>query len=72
MDNDKGHGPGQPRGLMGHFHQTPRNDGQYGKRTLSPNTKGLGTIKDWDFQRTQGLFFSSFSKTFRKKNENEK
>ena len=46
MDNDKGHGPGQPRGLMGHFHQTPKNDGQYGKRTLSPNTKGLGTIKD--------------------------
>ena len=27
-DNDKGHRPGQPRGLMGHFHQTPRNDGQ--------------------------------------------
>ena len=46
MDNDKGHGPGQPRGLMGHFHQTPRNDGQYGKRTLSPNTKELGTIKE--------------------------
>ena len=28
MDNDKGHGPGQPRGLTGLFHQTPRNDGQ--------------------------------------------
>ena len=27
-DNDKGHGPGQPKGLMGLFHQTPRNDGQ--------------------------------------------
>ena len=28
MDNDKGHGAGQPRGLTGHFHQTLRNDRQ--------------------------------------------